>query len=1341
MESGFLRIPNPLIIKGNLAHNWKKFYKEFNIWMQATCNDEKETQRKVSILLNLIGEDGREIFDTLDLDEEEQANFNDVVAAFEAHFIPKTNIIFERHCFYMRSQQEGESFDSFLTDVKKLSKSCEFGTQEEALTRDRLIFGIIDRSLQEQLIKAGDPSLQKTIDACRTFERTKAQTHQIQSSTLEVSYVQGNFKKTNYNNYNKKQNDHIHTPAQGSSQSQATNNSPNKCRKCNERHTRGRCPAFGHRCNKCKYLHHFTKCCRSKNVTTIEVDNIAGDCEDLCVDTVLTSKEENYYIDTVEICSVFDKVKPNSWYENICIGNRKVAFKVDTGSDVNILPIKFFQNSNLNKNLENTKVVLTAYGGHKLFPIGILNLKIKFNEVECTERFIVVDTDSTPILGLNTCSKLGIISRVFAVSNTKEEFINSNKELFEGLGKFPDKLNLILKDNAEPVARPPRRLAIAIKDKVKAALDHLTQMGVIEPFHQATDWISNLVIVEKPNGSIRLCLDPKFLNNALKKRHYLIPTLDDLTIKLTDVKLYSVFDLKDGFYQVELTEDSSELCAFSTPFGVYKFKRLPFGIDIAAEYFQEANEKNFGDLPGVYIYIDDILVTGKTEAEHDANLLRLVSRAKQLNVKFNVQKLQYKVQEVSFLGHIFNDQGVNVDPKRIKAIVNMEHPTSKKELQRFLGMINYLRSFIPNMAELTEPLRQLLKNKVDFLWTNNHEKTVETLKQMLTKSPILQPFDINKKVVIQTDASKNGVGCVLLQHKKPVAYASRSLNDAETNYAQIEKELLAILYSCLKFHHYIYGRIVEIHTDHKPLVSIMVNEMNKVNSSRLQRMKLKLLKYNLEVKYVPGKEMHIADHLSRSYLKDEPAEEFQEYAEVVHTVNLSDEKKLKFQTETKNDIILKQIIEVYMKGWPNVKKNLDDSVKSYWKFRHDIYFEDGLLFLGQRIIVPESLRAEMLHKLHESHIGMTKTKLRARQILYWPGIDTDIENFISKCRTCEKYLPSNCKEPLIPHTPPDVPFEKVGCDILQVGAIDYLVLTDYFSKWIEILPLENKQSHEIILKLKTIFATHGIPKVLISDNMPFSSLECSKFSKNWNFEIRTSSPNYPRSNGQAEKSVHIAKNIIRKAIEDNREIDYALLEYRNHPVAQLNASPAQLLMSRVTRTKVPIKESILVPKLELNVNEKLVCNQNKTKNYHDKRTKFRPEFNEGENIVHQRKGKWEPAKIIEKHTAAPRSYIIKDENNRLLRRNKTHLRHSMRAPQNKYQFDDDDNDYEDRLRSDMSDNLDRSVASNYTDQNANNSVRPSNSTSNNTSQNLERNYVTRYGRIIRPPEKLKDYVR
>ncbi|KAB0804231.1 hypothetical protein PPYR_01201, partial [Photinus pyralis] len=359
-------------------------------------------------------------------------------------------------------------------------------------------------------------------------------------------------------------------------------------------------------------------------------------------------------------------------------------------------------------------------------------------------------------------------------------------------------------------------------------------------------------------------------------------------------------------------------------------------------------------------------------------------------------------------------------------------------------------------------------------------------------------------------------------------------------------------------------------------------------------------------------------------------------------------------TATERDPNLQQLKNYYVKGCPKSIKEVPDNLKVYFKLQNEIVFEEGLLFLNFRVIVPLELRKYVLNLLHEPHFGLEKTKCRARQLVYWPGLNKDIENCITKCSVCEYYQSSNVRQPLIPHQIPNLPFNKIAADICEFGGKSYLIVQDYFSRWLEILPLRNKTSEEVIGKFKSLFATHGIPKILICDNVPFGSYECTKFSKEWNFEIRTSSPRYPQSNGQAERAVQTAERILKKCKFANIDIEVALLEYRNCPITGLHVSPSQLLFSRRLRTKIPTHTKLLTPKVQENVSVELENRQNKYKHYYDRTAQPRKEFNKGDSVTICKNRVWEPATIIKKHDA-PRSYLVRDSEGSILRRNSSVL--------------------------------------------------------------------------------------
>lgn len=338
------------------------------------------------------------------------------------------------------------------------------------------------------------------------------------------------------------------------------------------------------------------------------------------------------------------------------------------------------------------------------------------NEIT-TLKFYVVDTPFEPLLGLEACEKLGLIKRIYAVRQSeKEMFIKSNLDVFQGMGCFVQYLDIQVKPNSIPVVKPAGRIPLSLCTRVKEELQKMVEKGIIEQVDGPIERASNLVIVEKKSGQLRLCIDPQDLNADILLENYTIPSFESITPQIANKRYFTVLDLKEGFWQVALSPRASELCVFSTPFGCYRFKRLPYGIKIGPEVFQKYNERNFKGISNVVVYIDDILIAADTEEEHDKILQQVMERARKLNIKFNIDKIQYKVREVKYLGKIISHEGIRCDPDRITAIMKINPPKTKRDLQKLLGMINYIRDYVPNLSEISKPLRDLLKNNVIFKW-------------------------------------------------------------------------------------------------------------------------------------------------------------------------------------------------------------------------------------------------------------------------------------------------------------------------------------------------------------------------------------------------------------------------------------------------------------------------------------------------------------------------------------------------------------------------------------------------------------------------------------------------
>ena len=828
-------------------------------------------------------------------------------------------------------------------------------------------------------------------------------------------------------------------------------------------------------------------------------------------------------------------------------------------------------------------------------------------------------------------------------------------------------MNIILKLNetVKPVVHPPRRVPEAIRSRVTKELHRMEEEGVIEKVDQPTDWVNSMVTVIKPHKT-RICLDPRNLNEAIKREHFPLPTIEEVTARMPNAKVFSVLDAKSGFWQIPLDEASSLLCTFNTPHGRYKFKRLPFGIKSAPEVFQKHMKQLLEGLDGVEVILDDILVWGKNMVQHDERLIQLLERLRAIGLQLNNDKCKIGLTEIPYIGHLLSEQGVKPDPSKVDAIVNMPCPTNKQDLQRFLGMLAYLSKFIPNMAEESAPLRRLLEKNVQWHWSEEHTKSLDSLKTLLTKAPVLKYYAINEPLVLSVDASSEGLGAVLLQNQQPVAYASKPLTECQKRYAQIEKELLAILHGCEHFHQYIYGRTVIVETDHKPLEAIVTKPLYRA-PIRLQRMLLRLQQYDISVVHKPGKQMYIADALSRATNPTQARKDGDTSTDDIFHVHIilpaTEEKLDQIRKATEEDPELRALKTTVQNGWPLNRSDTPQETRSYWSYRDELSCYDGLMFRGEQLIIPASERANTLEKLHQAHLGIELTLRRARDVIFWPGMSKQITEMVSKCSLCLEHRNSQCKESMLPHEIPDRPWSKLGADLFELHQENYLLLVDYYSNFFEVMKLTSTKTPTIIKHCKTTFARHGIPDILISDNGPqFDNAEFTRFAKEWNFTHKTSSPYYPKSNGLAERTIQTLKKVLKKARKDGTDPNLAILELRNTPRNNDLGSPAQRLFSRRTKTLLPVSDQLLKPKVVENVAANLKNERDRQKRYYDQHTASLPKLDKGDHVMAQKdpKANWQPA--IVKKEIAPRSYLITDNNDRVFRRNRSHLMH-MKVPE------------------------------------------------------------------------------
>lgn len=1186
--------------KLNTEDSWQNYVKRVKAFFAV--NDVK-LDLQTSYLIALVGNETYELINNLCSPEEpESKSFEELVVLVQNHLSPKSSEIAERIKFRTCKQRSSESLSEYLINLKKLAKSCNFKGKDhlEENLRDQFVYGINDEKIRQRLLSDRKLTYERALNLSFALEAAEKEAKLGDAWTArgsfdtEVASSAGGAVLAVRGGSRARLSRVMGARSAVGASSASVNRSFKRCFRCgSKQHSPDVCNFIKAKCFKCDKVGHISHMCK-------KLSNM------YCVNN--SDSESDEVVSTPTLYTLNESIlgPDNPWYYKVNIDGYYLNMLVDTGSSISAISKKMFNNIFNNKSIFPTNKILTVYSGQKIKPVGKMFVNIA-NKSDCfqAELFVIDNGNCPPILGRQWMSKLGIsMPFVCNINMNKSDDIllkiaqKFNNVFKPGMGTFNKfKIKLSLVEGAEPVWRKARVVPYALRPAVDAEIDRLVNEGVLSPAEDVGGWGTPIVPVVKHSGGIRICCDFKVtLNPVLCDDKYPLPRIEDLFASLRGGKTFSKIDLKSAYTQLLLDDDSRKLCTIVTHKGNFIYNRLPFGIKTAPNKFQRIMDSLF-KLPHVGVFIDDLIVTGVDEKSHIQNLYKVFEILNNCGLRIAKEKCCFFQDKVSYLGHVINAEGLHTEAKKIDAVLAAARPASVSELRAFLGLVNYYSKFVKNFSSIVSSLYRLLHKDSVWFWSDECEAAFINIKEHLKNARVLMHYDPELPVFVACDASSVGVGAWLGHvlpngERRAVLHASRTLSSSEQNYSQICREGLAIIFGIKKFHEYIYGRHFTLISDCKPLCSIFgpKTSIPLMIAGRLQRWAIILSAYNYDVKCIKSGENCLADALSRSAANSVVA---------FNDVAFEEEKELSYFIEANcpvtfeqiakastKDVLLNKVVGFVHHGWPNKIDNSPE-LREYFNRKDFITIEHGCLLFGYRVIVPNSLRSLILNQLHNSHMGIVKTKSLARLYVYWPNIDKDLENMCNSCEVCLKERRNPPKSTLSPWPWPEKPWFRVHMDFLGPFCRQYfLVLIDATTKWIEACPIKSTEAQGTVNTLREIFARFGLPHEIVTDNgPPFSSRIFYEFMhKNGIVHIHAP-PRHPQSNGAAENAVGQIKRCLRKSLTDGIPINIALnrflLNYRNAEHCTTKRSPSEMLFGRKLRSCM----DILVPSTSKIVNK------------------------------------------------------------------------------------------------------------------------------------------------------------
>lgn len=1232
--------------------NWEVFVERLELIFECQCISPE--RQSAELLTRVCQETFMLFRNLTSPKKAKDLSYSDLVNIMNSHLHPKPSEISERNKFYATKQLPSESIHAFLTKLKERSFYCNFKdldialrdqfvfglinheTKVELFRQENLTFQSAvkiaeDREAAIKNSLSMKPAYAVSEDTIFYMNKagSKYSNHQ-QYRGRGSGNAEGKFKSSHPNNAaaastskdqsqklisDNRQRQHDNRSSyrredrNGSRRSNVSNNSQvhitsktrnnNKCYCCGGfNHFARDCKLRWKTCNYCNVKGHIDRACLKKqNGINLVNDNLLEN-EDLdSSDLDFYYMQQNNFTE-FQVNNIV--VEPHSM--KLIIDNNQVELEVDTGSHVTVFSEKTVANYFAAKKIHKADISLSSYDRTKLNVMGMLtDLKVHFEGVEANLKAYVLAGNGKNLIGRQWLQALGMwpitFKPQFALNclNDHNSIISHFKSKYPQLfdnspGKYKGKsIKLTFKKDYQPIQCKPYHVPFALKDKVDAEIDRLVRIGNLEQV-EVSEWATPVVPVVKGEG-VRLCGNFKLtVNPQIIVKRYPLPLKEKVFQTLQVGTKWSQIDLKHAFMQFEVAEDCRDPLTIITQKGLFRYKKLPEGVASSPAECQDIVTDILKGIPNIEIYIDNIYCTGKNDSEHLDNLEKIFYRLNEAGLKVNESKCEFFRSEIEILGFKLDKTGLSPSPSRIHSIVNMPSPKTKKELQAFLGLVNFYESFLYKRADQLKVLYDVLKES-KFYWNSNCDQAVNWVKKELASDKVLVPYQQDITLVLATDASYSGLSAILSHRfsdgtERPIAFASKLIPHNELHRSILDKEAAAIIFGFRKFYHYIVGNEIILKTDNQPLKYIFGNskKLNVTIQNRLLRWIYFLSGFKYKIELISSSKNSNCDALSRLAVRDKMAV-FDSELDVINFIenesNLIDLNLIK--QETKKDKVLCDVKRKLMFGWVENSNDISLEEKMYFDKKTELSIENECLVRGSRLIIPKALRKTLLKSLHQSHFGIVRMKQVARSFFWWPGLDDDIEKLANSCELCVKNRKQNNKISTFQWPFPSNPWSRLHTDFLgPIQGNMFLVIVDAHSKWPEAINMKNNTSASKLIEVfDSIFSRFGLCDHLVSDNGPqFASEEFNEFLKSLGIRHTYSPPYHPATNGAAENFVGTFKNKVLKITGEGKSLNFAvnsfLFDYRTMKHSTTGKSPSDIIFKREIKTRFHLLRENLV---------------------------------------------------------------------------------------------------------------------------------------------------------------------